>query len=67
MQVKVSPKYQVTIPVSVREKLGIQPGQKFQVIIHRNRIELIPQKDLREMRGFLRGLDSDIERESDRL
>ena len=67
MQVKVSPKYQVTIPVSVREKLGVQSGQKLQVIIYKDRIELVPQREIKDMRGFLEGMDSDIERESDRL
>ncbi len=67
MKVKVSPKYQVTIPVSVREKLGVQSGQKLQVIIYKDRIELIPQREIKDMRGFLKGMDSDIERESDRV
>ena len=67
MQVKVSPKYQVTIPVSVREKLGVQSGQKLQVIIYKDRIELVPQREIKDMRGFLEGMDSDIDRESDRL
>ena len=59
-------KYQVVIPLKVRESLGLQPMQKMHVILYENRIELIPVKSLKEMRGFLRGLDTTIEREDDR-
>jgi AbrB family looped-hinge helix DNA binding protein len=65
--VTISPKFQVVIPKKVREKLHLVPGQKLQVISFGNRIELIPQRDLKEMRGFLRGIDTDVEREADRL
>lgn len=65
--VTVSPKYQVVIPRKVRESLDIRPGQKVQVIIHGGRIELIPLKPIKEMRGFLRGIDTTVEREEDRL
>jgi AbrB family looped-hinge helix DNA binding protein len=65
--VKVSPKFQVVIPQEIREALGIRPGQKVQIIQYENRIELIPVRPLEEMRGFLKGIDTNIEREPDRL
>ena len=65
--VTVSPKFQVVIPRRVRESLGIQAGQKMQVILYQERIELIPFKSEREMRGFLKGIDTTVEREPDRL
>jgi AbrB family looped-hinge helix DNA binding protein len=64
--VKVSPKYQVVIPKGVREALGIWPGQEVAVLRYRGRVELIPIKPVKQMRGFLRGVDSTIEREPDR-
>ncbi len=64
--VTVSPKYQVVIPRSVRERLGIAPGQKVQALVHDGRIELIPLRPARELRGFLRGIDTTIERDADR-
>jgi AbrB family looped-hinge helix DNA binding protein len=64
--VKVSPKYQVVIPSKVRESLGVEPGQKVQVILYDNRIEMIPVKPIRQRRGFLKGIDTSVEREPDR-
>jgi len=65
--VTVSPKYQIVIPREVREKLHLIPGQKVQVFSYSNRIEVIPEKKISDMRGFLRGIDTSFEREADRL
>lgn len=65
--VKLSPKFQIVIPKEVRENIGLKPGQKVQVILHDGRIELIPVRPVREMRGFLRGIDTTVEREKDRV
>ncbi len=65
-QVKVSPKFQVVIPKPVRESLGITPGQRLQVVQYGDRIELVPVRDIGEMRGFLAGIDTTLEREPDR-
>ena len=62
----VSPKYQVVIPKQIRESLGLSPGQKIHATLSDGRIELIPQHPLPEMRGFLPGLDSVVQREEDR-
>lgn len=65
--VTISPKFQVVIPRAVRVPLGIKPGQKVQVILYDNRIELILLKPTRKMRGFLKGIDTSVPREPDRL
>jgi len=65
--VTISSKFQIVIPRAIRESLGLQPGQKFQAIQYGNRIELIPVKPIKEMRGFLKGIDTKIERETDRI
>ena len=65
--VTVSPKFQVVIPQEIRKSLGLQPGQKVQTILYENRIELIPIRPMRSMRGFLKGIDTSIEREVDRV
>jgi len=65
--VTVSPKFQVVIPKSIRETLQLRPGQKIQVVEYEGRIELIPERDIKELRGFLKGINTDFEREEDRL
>jgi AbrB family looped-hinge helix DNA binding protein len=62
----VSSDFQVAIPQAIREALGIQPGQRVQVMLYQSRIELIPLRSVREMRGFLKGIDTTVEREPDR-
>jgi AbrB family looped-hinge helix DNA binding protein len=64
--VTVSPKYQVVIPLAIREALGLQPGQKVQALQYQNRIEFIPVQPIRAMRGFLKGMDTDVPRDRDR-
>jgi AbrB family looped-hinge helix DNA binding protein len=66
-RVTVSTKYQVVIPKRVRDRLGIKPGQKVQVIPYMGRIELIPVKHIRDSRGFLTGMDTTVERDEDRV
>jgi len=65
--VTVSPKYQVVIPKEVRDSLKLQPGQKMQVVEYAGRIELIPERDIKELRGFLKGIHTEFKREEDRL
>ena len=64
--VTVSPKFQITIPKRVRDRLGIESGQKLQVIMYNGRIQLIPILPIENARGFLEGINSDVEREPDR-
>jgi AbrB family looped-hinge helix DNA binding protein len=65
--VTVSPKYQVVIPLTIRTKLKITPGEKLHVLHYNNRIEFIPEKKMKSMRGFLKGIDTSIKREEDRV
>jgi AbrB family looped-hinge helix DNA binding protein len=65
--VTVSPKYQVVIPKSKREALHLRPGQKMRIVEYEGRIELIPERDIKELRGFLKGINTDFERDEDRL
>lgn len=65
--VTVSPKFQVVIPKDIRDAVGIVSGQQIQMLAYGNRIELIPIKPMREMKGFIKGIDSDVARDEDRL
>ena len=65
--VTISPKYQVVIPKTIRKALKLRPGQKMQVIEYEGRIELIPECDIKELRGFLKGINTEFKRERDRV
>ena len=65
--VTVSPKYQIVIPKEVRESMGIFSGQKIQVLTYQNRIELIPIKPMKMMKGLLEGIDTEVSRDKDRI
>ena len=65
--VTVSPKFQVVIPKDMRESLKLAPGRKVQAMLYENRIELIPVRPIKKMRGFLKGIETTIDRETDRL
>ncbi len=65
--VTVSPKFQIVIPRAIREALGLRPGAKVQVMQYGDRIEFIPVKKMRKMRGFLKGIDTAVPRDTDRV
>ena len=61
--VTVSPEFQIVLPKEIRERAGIQPGQKLEVFRIGGVIELAPVKDLKALRGSLPGLNTKVERE----
>lgn len=65
--VTVSPKFQVVIPKSVRDSLRLKPGQKMQVVEYEGRIEFIPERNIQELRGFVKGINTTFKRDADRL
>ena len=65
--VTVSSKYQVVIPKDVRERLGLSPGQKVQALAVGGRVELVPVEPIERLRGFLKGISRNLEREDDRI
>jgi AbrB family looped-hinge helix DNA binding protein len=65
--VTISSKFQMVIPRAIREKWNIKPGQKVRLIVYGNHLEVVPVRDIREARGFLKGMSSEIEREEDRV
>lgn len=64
--VTISPKFQVVIPQAIREAMGLRSGEKAQVFSYRNRIEIIPVREIRKLRGSLRGMDTTLQREDER-
>ena len=65
--VTISSRYQIVIPKDVRERLDLKPGQQVDAVPFRGRVELIPVEPVESMRGTLRGIDTTVPREDDRL
>jgi len=65
--VKISPKFQIVIPKKIREALKLKAGQRLQMILYGERIELFPERRITDMKGFLKGIDTSLDREEDRL
>jgi AbrB family looped-hinge helix DNA binding protein len=63
----LSRRFQVVIPRSVRDALGLTGGYKLRVIPYAGWVEFIPVRPIKELRGFLRGMDTTIVRDLDRL
>ena len=67
LTVTVSPKYQVVIPKRIRTQLALKPGMQLQILRYGERIEFVPVKKASEMKGFLKGIDTSVDREEDRV
>jgi len=65
--VTISSKFQIAIPIPIRQSLQLRPGQQFQIIQFENQMILIPLKPLPQLRGFLKGIETNIDREGDRI
>jgi AbrB family looped-hinge helix DNA binding protein len=65
--VTLSPSFEVLIPQDVREALHLTPGEQFRIVPYAGRVELIPVRSVESMRGFLRGMDPNVQRDEDRL
>ena len=64
--VTVSPKFQVVIPLAVRQRLKLQPGTKLQVMEFKGGLRLMPLTPPSALRGIARGIDTQITRDDDR-
>jgi len=65
--VTVSPKYQIVIPKEIRQALGIKAGEKLDAIPYRGHIALVPVRSIKRARGFLKGIDTEVARDDDRV
>ncbi|PKL25085.1 MAG: AbrB family transcriptional regulator [Spirochaetae bacterium HGW-Spirochaetae-3] len=65
--VVVSTKYQVVIPKEIRDDIGLKAGTTMEIINYGNRIELIPLQPMKSLKGVFKGIDTNIDRDADRL
>ncbi|PKL09149.1 MAG: AbrB family transcriptional regulator [Spirochaetae bacterium HGW-Spirochaetae-7] len=64
--VTVSSKYQIVIPKSIRETLGVKPGDKLVMMYYDGGIELVPLREIKDLEGIAPGIDTTVIREPDR-
>jgi AbrB family looped-hinge helix DNA binding protein len=65
--VTLSNEYQIIIPKEISKSMGLEPGSSFEVLSYNNRIELIPLSPMKELKGIFKGIDTNIERDDDRV
>ncbi len=63
--VTVSSKYEIVIPKSVREQVGIKPGQKMMMLVQGESITLVPVLSLHELQGFAKGINTENYRDEE--
>jgi AbrB family looped-hinge helix DNA binding protein len=61
--VTISPKYQVVIPQKIRDRLGLRSGEKVRMIPFNGRVEIVPVRPMSQLRGFVSGINTEIEAE----
>lgn len=55
-KVRVSPKFQIVIPKSLREELKIEPGQELLIYSIDGAMRLVPHRPIKELRGIAKGM-----------
>ncbi len=64
-KVKLSSKFQIVIPAEIRDKMDLKSGDEIVMIETAGVIHLIPQKPIKQMRGFVKGGDTQNIREEE--
>ena len=52
----ISPKFQIVIPKSVRDKLHLVPSQRLQIVEKDGVITLVPEVPIKSLKGTLKGM-----------
>lgn len=67
-KVTISSKFQIVIPKEVREALKLRKGESLLVVVRDGLIALVPDRPLKEFRGYLKGMPiEDYREEGERL
>ena len=65
--VTLSSKNQLDFPKDISETYGLEAGDSFEFITYNNRIELVPLRPIKKLKGIFQGIDTNIIREEDRI
>ncbi|MCR4316733.1 MAG: AbrB family transcriptional regulator [Planctomycetes bacterium] len=63
----IEPDFKIEIPEEIRDALRIKPGETIKVSSSSEGIILEPVVDVKSLRGFLKGIDTRIDRDEDRV
>jgi AbrB family looped-hinge helix DNA binding protein len=67
MQTTISSKFQVVIPKALRERLDLRPRQKLTILEKGGILYLVPDQEVKTLRGIARGVEvADYRDKSDR-
>lgn len=62
----ISAKFQICIPKHIRDTMDIQPGQVYIFLTKGDCIELVPKRNINDLRGLLKGANvQDVRDRSD--
>ncbi len=64
--VTVSPKFQVVIPLAVRQRMKLRAGEKLAVVEFNGGLRLMPLRPAAELRGIARGINTTVDDEPER-
>ena len=62
---KISSKFQVVIPLKIRERYNLKPGYKVVFIPFENTLRVVFAPPLEQARGMFPGIDTSVEREEE--
>ena len=65
--VTLSPKFQIVIPLAVRQAMGLAPGTRLVVTQQGKTVQLVPVPTLSELKAELKGCGSALEDEPERI
>ena len=65
--ITISPKFQIVIPQKIQDAMGLRTGEKANVLSFRNRVVVMPVRDMRSLRGYLKGINTSFIREEDSI
>lgn len=58
---------EAVIPRDMVERLHLRPGQRLQALVYEGRVTLLPLRSAKSLRGFLRGIETQVDRDPERV
>ena len=65
--ISITGDFKLILNQDILEKAGFFPGQEIQISLKSNLLELSKKKNPKSLKGFLKGIDTSVPRDKDRL